>query len=347
MRGIIEVAFLEAVEAAYIRRYGTHTRLHDVFDLVGGTSTGALIATAVSLGQPLERIRDFYLRRAKNLFSRRRWWNLGRAPVFDCATLEKEIRNEVGTLTLGDPRLKTLLAIITKRLDTGAPWILNNIPTAPYFNDPSDFSYHGNRHFELTRLLRATTAAPFYFSQQVIEIDGQGTKGVFVDGGLSSYNDPSLALLRLARMRAFGLRWRLGPEHLFVLSIGTGRARKRVPAAKAASMRPWQLVRTIFEGMIADTEHNSLIQMEWMGTSALPSQIDSEVGTLADDCLADAPLFGYQRLDLPLDPDDDSGLSAADAAAFAHIDDPDIIEPLYRRAQDYAARHWDLDELLS
>jgi len=59
VRGIIEVAFLEAIEAAYRCRYGPETRLHDVLDFVGGTSTGALIATAINLGQPIEQIRDF------------------------------------------------------------------------------------------------------------------------------------------------------------------------------------------------------------------------------------------------------------------------------------------------
>ena len=347
VRGIVEVAFLEAVEAAYRRRFGPDARLCDVFDLVGGTSTGALIATAVSLGHPMHRIRDFYLHRAASFFRRKRWWQFGRAPLFDCDGLEAEFRNDVGCITLGDPQLRTLLAIIIKRLDTGSSWIVNNIPSAPYFADPPDGSYRGNRHFELARLLRATTAAPLFFSQELIELERDGLHGVFIDGGLTPYNDPSLALLQLAGLRAFGLNWPFGPDELFVLSIGAGRARQTLPARHAARMRPYRVLPAALRGLMYEAEQHSLTMMEWMGTSPAPSHINSEVGTLESDTLGGRPLFSYLRLDLPLDPGEVTGLSASEAARFQSLDDPELIAPLYARASDHAARAWDLDQLLA
>ena len=64
VRGAITVAFLERIEALLSSRLGLKARLGDWFDLVGGTSTGALIAGALALGFRTEQIKDFYLRLA-------------------------------------------------------------------------------------------------------------------------------------------------------------------------------------------------------------------------------------------------------------------------------------------
>ena len=44
VRGAITVAFLERIESLLWERYGRDMRLGDFFDLVGGTSTGAIIS---------------------------------------------------------------------------------------------------------------------------------------------------------------------------------------------------------------------------------------------------------------------------------------------------------------
>src|SRR5258708_9417809 len=61
VRGAISVAFLERIEAILSERLGTKARLGDWFDLVGGTSTGALIAAALALGFRTQQINAFYL----------------------------------------------------------------------------------------------------------------------------------------------------------------------------------------------------------------------------------------------------------------------------------------------
>jgi hypothetical protein len=49
VRGAITVAFLERIEDILSKRLGKEIRLGDWFDLVGGTSTGSLIAGALAL----------------------------------------------------------------------------------------------------------------------------------------------------------------------------------------------------------------------------------------------------------------------------------------------------------
>lgn len=350
VRGIVEVAFLEAVERVYRKRFGPDARLCDHFHLVGGTSTGALIATAVALGHPLEQVADFYLKRARLFFARRRWWAMGQAAVFDGDALEAELRHDVGDLTLGSTELQTYLAIVLKRLDTGQPWIVNNIPSAPYFHDPADGTYLGNRHYPLARLLRASTAAPTFFDQITLDIADGAPPGVFVDGGLSPYNDPSLALLRMARLRAFGLNWPAGADQMFVLSIGAGRFREPISAPLAARLSPLRLAYFSLRGMLSDAELHSLAMMEWLGTSRNPVHINSELGTLADDSLMGPPAFTYLRLDLPLEVAalDEAGIrvSARDLRSLRRIDDPEAIAPLYDITRAYIAANLDLDALL-
>ena len=349
VRGIVEVAFLEAIEAAYRERNKSNEDLSDLFDIMGGTSTGALIATALSLGLPLSDIKDFYLDRARRFFGKRRWWAIGQAAAFDGAALERELREVVGDVTLGDAAFKTHLAIVTKRLDTGSPWILNNIPSAPYFHHCPQGSFIGNKEYSVARLLRAATAAPMYFDQQVLEVGPEET-AVFVDGGLSPYNDPSFALLQLARLKAFGLNWPTGVERLFILSIGAGRFRERVAARIATRANPLRLAYLSMRGMVGDGEIHTLSMMQMLGHSLLPHEINSEIGALADDQLADDPLFSYLRLDLPLEAEAlaDVGLdvSARDVRRFHRFDDPEIIKPLYELTKEYAKSRIDLSSLI-
>jgi patatin-like phospholipase/acyl hydrolase len=51
VRGVISVAFLERIEAILSAQAGENVRLGDWFDLIGGTSTGAIIATGLALGK--------------------------------------------------------------------------------------------------------------------------------------------------------------------------------------------------------------------------------------------------------------------------------------------------------
>lgn len=349
VRGVVEVAFLEAVEAAYKRRFGPATRLCDVFQLIGGTSTGALIATALSLGLPLDRVRAIYTDRARRFFADSRWWAFGHLPLFDAETLAAEIRADVGDRTLGSPDLQTYLAIITKRLDTGSPWIVSNVPTAPYWDDDPAGRFMGNRHLRLVDLLLASTAAPTYFDQTALDI-GLGETAVFIDGGLSPHNDPSLALLKLARLRAFGLEWPTGPEQLFILSIGSGRYRHRMQSHRAARLGPLRNAWHSLMGMVLDNEENTVALMEWLGTSRRPTMINSEVGALDQDSLVAAPAFGYLRLDLPLEAEalSAAGLSVPEdrLASYRSLSDPEIISPLYDLARAYAETLPDLDTLV-
>jgi Patatin-like phospholipase len=83
VRGAISVAFLERIEALLSQQHGRPVRLGDHFNLVGGTSTGAVIAGAMALGHTTAEIKDFYLRLAPRVFTRAIWQVPGLLAKFD------------------------------------------------------------------------------------------------------------------------------------------------------------------------------------------------------------------------------------------------------------------------
>ena len=198
VRGAITVAFLERMEKtpggasetsdacrvrerrriAAARRTASERPflLGDWFDLVGGTSTGAVIAGALALGHTTAEIKDFYLQLAPRVFKRPFWRIPGLQAKFDARALRQEIDQIVRDRRLDSPDLITGLCVVTKRLDTGSPWILANNPRAPYWNsmpaDPAknEKGYTGNRYYRLSNLVRASTAAPHFFDPEVLAI---------------------------------------------------------------------------------------------------------------------------------------------------------------------------------
>src|SRR5687768_10250111 len=67
IRGMISLEMLERIEQILKQEAGggDEFRLADYFDYVGGTSTGAIIATCVSLGMSVAEIKRFYHERSE------------------------------------------------------------------------------------------------------------------------------------------------------------------------------------------------------------------------------------------------------------------------------------------
>src|ERR1019366_8641831 len=118
-----------------------------------------------------------------------------------------------------------------KRIDAGSSWILANNPRAKYWETPTDSSYIGNRRYALANIVRASTAAPHYFDPQEIQIVEGAPSALFVDGGLTPHNDPSLALLLAATLPCYRIEWPFGADKLTIVAIGTGSYRASFKSA--------------------------------------------------------------------------------------------------------------------
>src|SRR5262249_49081043 len=149
VRGAISIGFLERLETLIEEIEGRPTLLCDWFDLIGGTSTGAIIAAALALGYRAAEVRKFYQALGPRVFRRSFWRVVGLMSKFDRRNLISELGNILGDRTLGSDDVRTGLAVVAKRLDTGSCWIIANNPRSKYWNTPSDHSFVGNRHFLL------------------------------------------------------------------------------------------------------------------------------------------------------------------------------------------------------
>ena len=339
-RGIVAIAFLERIEALLRVRSGRGAafRLSDHFDLIGGTSTGAIIAAGLALGRSVEQIKQVYFELGPAVFRKR--WHI---PLFQArygsAQLGAILTREFGGITLEDPALRTLLAVVTKRVDTGSPWIVSNLTTQPYWNDRPDGARQGNRHIGLASLVRASAAAPFYFGPERIPISADVT-GTFVDGAVSPYNSPTIPLLLLAIASRYGLNWPVGVEELSIVSVGTGRSRPPPPSAWTPSAK---LAVDGLRGVIEDTISTSLMLMQWLGATQLPEHLNRDVGTLAGEPLGGRELFAFQRFDVRLE---ESWLEtyfglpfeAREIIRLRQIDDAGAMGALYDLAREVAER---------
>jgi uncharacterized protein len=364
VRGALTVAFLERIEVLLEERFGKDARLGDYFDLIGGTSTGAVIAGALALGFRTHQVKDFYLRLAPFAFQRSRW----RIPVlqakFDARGLRAQIEDVVGNRVLSSPDLITGFCLITKRMDTGSPWIIANNPHAPYWEDGK--GYIGNKNYPLVNLVRASTAAPHFFDPELLPIIlnetipevmttapgraihallqkiglrkkvklDSSTHGLFVDGGVTPHNNPSLALFQLTTLPPFGINWPTGPDRLCIISVGTGTYRPRLSFEALGFARYAKLAFHALLSLMTDAEMLVLTLMQWMGECPAPWQINSEIGTLAEVIPPGGKLFRFLRYDVRLEKDwlaRELGVQVENDVLerLRGMDDPTLVQQLY------------------
>jgi uncharacterized protein len=72
----------------------------------------------------------------------------------------------------------------------------------------------------LWQLVRASTAAPTYFPPEVVNVGPH--EFIFVDGGVTMYNNPAFQLFLMATVAPYKLSWPTGEDKMLLVSIGTG-----------------------------------------------------------------------------------------------------------------------------
>ena len=218
IRGIISVEILAKIEAELRAASGKPDLvLADYFDYVAGTSTGAIIATLVARGLSVDKIREFYIKSGAEMFEKARLWERFKTKFRD-DKLAAMIQEIIGADTpFGSDTLRTLLMIVLRNATTDSPWPLSNNPKAKYNLAGATGR---NTDLKLWRLVRASTAAPTYFPPEVIHV---GTKEfVFVDGGITMYNNPAFQLFLMATSEPYRLCWETGADKMLLVSVGTG-----------------------------------------------------------------------------------------------------------------------------
>ena len=346
VRGILTLAILERMEALLRERSPTPDsfRLCDYFDLIGGTSTGSIIASGLALGLSAQELLGLYKSLSSRVF-RRPPWSLGIfGPRFSRGPLAAVLKEIIGDVTLGSDKIKTGLAVVTKRADNGSVWILHNNPRGRYFAAaPGETGNTANGDIPLASAILASTAAPTFFRPEFIKVAGQEL-GAFVDGGVSPHNDPSLHLLMLASLKGYNIGWPLGHDRLLLASVGTGFFRHRHSVQRLRyTPSVFQAVNAL-TSMIDDGSRLVQLLLQWASDTPTPRRIDSEIGDLADDRLTHQPLLHYVRYDGQLEIDwliERLGITMTrqEVERIQKMDDPRGIEALIEIGRQIAERH--------
>jgi len=330
IRGILTLEYLDVMEREFRRRFkDPNFLLCDYFDLIGGTSTGSIIAAGLACGLTVEQLKELYTGIGIDVFQAE-FWRLGLlAPKFKSEPLQAALDKHLGAdTTLDSERIRTGLMIMTKRLDTGSPWPLHNHPAARYAAQDGELY--------LTKVVRASTAAPTYFEPQEIDItsrDGNVVAGAFVDGGVSPFNDPSLQLLMLAALDGHGFRWPTGKDKLLLISVGTGTFKKTYTTEQITRMAAAEQGLRSLQSLMDDCGRVNQAMLQWLTNCLTPWAIDRAVGDLKLDSQSGPQLATYARYNVLLEPGwlkttVKRDLAPEAVAKIAAMDDPNNLAEL-------------------
>lgn len=341
LRGVLTLGMLREVETLLRARAGGDPsfRLSDYFDLIAGTSTGAIIAAALSLGMSVDEVHGHYMRLGNAVFKRSllRWGAL--RAKFDADKVREALTGVFGDRRLDSTDFRTGLLVMTKRLDTGSSWPITNNPKAKYFKRGTQATTIGNGEYPLWQVVRASTAAPYFFDPETMRI-GRGSEGAkavsgdFVDGGVSPSNNPALQALMTATMQGYRLEWPTGEDQLLVVSLGTGKSDPAVGHAGIVEGTAAIHAVLSLKALMEDCADQVEAVLQWLSRSPTARLLDREIGTCAPP-LGGTPLLSYLRYNVLLESDWCASalgekLSPKQLKSLEAMDEPDNIPELDR-----------------
>src|SRR6516225_7044646 len=229
IRGVLALEVLQKIEDLLNAKRGRGDFvLADYFDYIAGTSTGGIIAAGLSVGMSVKEILEFYQEAGAQMFVKANLLRRLRYK-FEDEPLAAKLREVFAPdTTLGSEKLQTLLLLVMRNATTDSPWPISNNPYAKY-NDSARPDC--NLKLPLWQLVRASTAAPTYFPPEVIVLPSAAQGGerefVFVDGGVTMYNNPAFQMFLMATLYRFWTvkptaRWETGSDRMLIVSVGTG-----------------------------------------------------------------------------------------------------------------------------
>jgi hypothetical protein len=348
LAGLIPAEALVEIETQLDALTGCSLPLCERFDLIGGTSTGAILAVGLALGLRAAELRDFYLNFGKQIFTKVLWhkrlWH-----KYPSGPLERHLKVVFGEdTTLGSAKLRTNILIVSKNVTLGTTWYFTNHPKSKYFAN--------NRGLRLWQLVRASSAAPTYFSPQTISVpdaSGQFKEYEFIDGGVSGYNNPSVQVFLEATLPAYQFGWPTGADRLLLMSLGTGFNPITIPAGKASGYKLFNWAPYVVNELMnnADSQQNLLVHLlsrPPAGKAPMPAaeaNAARAIGVPPEDALdfidpdtRPAKAFTYQRATVSLTRErlDGLGLRDIDPLKVGAMDAADQIGNFQRIGQALA-----------
>ncbi len=273
LRGLIPLQVIKKIEEL------TGEPIHKSFDLIAGTSTGGLLACALTVQNfnslemdvrkfSLSEIEDIYVKKGSEIFPPTNKLlkpykfvkNIFR-PQFDVKNLDKILVEY-----FGDQRITSCL----RHIFIASYNIHRN---QPIFFTTRDASTVPDRNSKISEICRATSAAPTYFESHKFNYDKESI--ICIDGGLVMNNPAIGALIEVLGNNDYK-HYKIDEETLqlkdiSILSLGTGRSNKMVNSSDSKKWGTYNWVKPIID---ISTSGPSKITHQQMETIFRSSNLD-------------------------------------------------------------------------
>ena len=267
IRGIIPALILAEIEGR------TGRQVHDLFDLVAGTSTGGVLACALTRpdARPAAELVELYRTEGPKIFHRSHLQRLRSADglleeKYDDRALVSALDEYLGDGLLSEATTRTLVTAY----DLEA--------RGPHFFKSWRKDLDGPRRL----VARATAAAPTYF--EPLRLGAMS----LVDGGVFATNPAMCAYAETVRLNG------LPPG--FVLSLGTGSLTRPIHHEQAASWGLVQWVRPIIDIVFDGVSDTVSYQLEQLMPDERVVRLQTDLD-VASDALDDASPENLARLE--------------------------------------------------
>jgi hypothetical protein len=342
IRGALTLEVLVKIESMLAQKTGKGKdfRLCQFFDYIGGTSTGAIIAAALARGMAATEVLQFYKQAGPDMFDKA--WLLARVRhLYKTTPLAEQLQSVFGADTTLEPQhLKSILLVVTRNVTTDSPWPISSNPHAKY-NELTRLDC--NLKIPLWQLVRASTAAPIFFEPEVIQWDpnNPAKRFVFMDGGMTPYNNPAFLLYRMATLPEYKLGWNTGEKNLLVISVGTGAAPELDAEVYSPNKNIFSNLARIPSALMYGTSVDQDLNCRTVGRCVYGAPLDREIGDLIpkntggtaiplSQDLGRAFLYARYNADLSFDGLRNMGLGDIDPKKVSKLDSVDALEDLER-----------------
>ena len=201
VRGIYPAHILARLEET------TGMRIADCFDLIAGTSTGAIVAGAAAIGMALDEVVELFEIEAGRIFQKGRLFNFGLwNSKYSREPLARVVRSVAQTQRMGE--IATPLLITSSDVSTGGVHVFKS----GYLRQLG-WPYTRDGDVLLSDAILASCAAPSYFNPHAVG------SYLLADGGLWANNPSIIALVEAVS------KFNRSVDQVQILSIGTGHSK--------------------------------------------------------------------------------------------------------------------------
>lgn len=252
IRGLIPAKVLADLEYE-LQQIEPEKNLYAHFDLICGTSTGAILAIAVALGIPSSELVNFYKENAKLIF-----------PRFILKCLPSKTRAFFSAIYSNKNLLKKLKEVYTAA-NNGIVPLLKDLKTnvcIPTFNgnDGAINVLKTKHHPDYTRdyklpahdVAMSSASAPIYFPPHSFSFKneyGSGQNVNMIDGGLFANNPALIGIFEATDKLGYDL------SQISLLSLGTGKGKQIIKKSwKPKSIFYWLFPNPRIVDIVLDTQ---------------------------------------------------------------------------------------------